>query len=923
MRRRRSLLVAVAVVVVLLVLGGVLAAVRGGGDAPVRQEALSVPVGPEADGTPVRLDAELYLPERTPAPAVLLAHGFGGSKESEASDALDLARHGYVVLTWSARGFGRSGGLIHVDSPDYEVADARALVDLLAKRPEVQQDGPGDPRVGAAGASYGGALSLLLAGTDRRVDAVAPSITWNDLAQSLFPQYALAEATRQTPAGVQPTSTPGVFKRSWAGIFFGSGSAPVLGGSTGRSATATPCGRFAPDVCAAYEASASTGRPTQQILDLLRRSSPASVAHRITAPTLLVQGEADTLFPLGQADATARALQVNGTVVREVWYSGGHDDPSAEGDRVRTLVRDWFDTDLRGTDGRSSGRAPAQPAFEVTVPSAVLSSQDSSAAPEVRSAPELPGATGGGPVPTTSLEPAGPAQTIVSPAGGNPAAVSSLPGLGSALGALGGTGAIGRLSVVPGQSAVFQTPPLDRALTVTGSSTVLLHVTSSTSDATLFASLHDVSSDGSSDVLPQGIVAPLHLQDVPRGGVDVQVALPAIVREVAAGHRLRLVVSSTDTAYALPTDPRTYQVSLGDGGLTVPTVATTPVSGSGSTGPLVAAIVMAALLLLLSVALLVVKRRRSGSAQDPELADVPLAVRGLGKAYGDGFRAVSDLSFQVERGQVLGLLGPNGAGKTTTLRMLMGLIRPSEGEILVFGHRIRPGAPVLSRVGAFVEGAGFLPHLNGRDNLELYWRATGRPLEDAQLDAALEVAGLGDDVQRRVKTYSQGMRQRLAIAQAMLGLPDLLVLDEPTNGLDPPQIREMREVLQRYAATGRTVVVSSHLLSEVEQTCTDVVVMHQGRLVAQGPVAEVAGSATSVVVDVDDAARAAEVAALVPGVRDVQASSNGHGQLVLRLVGTPRAELVRALVEAGLQVDRVAPQRGLEEAFLTLVGEGS
>ncbi|HEU4675562.1 MAG TPA: ATP-binding cassette domain-containing protein, partial [Motilibacteraceae bacterium] len=731
---------------------------------------------------------------------------------------------------------------------------------------------------------------------------------------------ALAGGTRRTPAGVQPTSTPGVFKRSWAGIFFGSGSAPALGGpaSPARPAAATPCGRFAPDVCAAYQASAASGRPTPQILELLRRSSPASVAGRITAPTLLVQGEADTLFPLGQADATARALHANGTVVREVWYSGGHDDPSAEGDRVRTLVRDWFDTYLRG-----EGRPPARPSFEVTVPSAVLSSQDSSAAPEVRSAPELPGATGAGPVPTTSLALDGPSQTIVSPAGGNPAAVSSLPGLGSALGALGGTGALGRLSVVPGQSAVFQTPPLDRALTVTGSSTITLHVTSSTSDATLFASLHDVSSDGSSDVLPQGIVAPIRLQDVPPGGVDVQVALPAIVREVAAGHRLRLVVSSTDAAYALPDDPRTYRVSLGGGGLQVPTVATTPVGGSGSTGPLVAAIVMAALLLLGGIAVLVVSRRRSGSAQDPGLAEVPLAVRGLGKAYGDGFRAVSDLSFQVARGQVLGLLGPNGAGKTTTLRMLMGLIRPSEGEILVFGHRIRAGAPVLSRVGAFVEGAGFLPHLNGRDNLELYWRATGRPMEDAQLDAALEVAGLGDDVQRRVKTYSQGMRQRLAIAQAMLGLPDLLVLDEPTNGLDPPQIREMREVLQRYAATGRTVVVSSHLLSEVEQTCTDVVVMHQGRLVAQGPVAEVAGSATSVVVDVDDPARAAEVAALVPGVRDVQASSNGHGQLVLRLVGTPRAELVRALVEAGLQVDRVAPQRGLEEAFLTLVGEGS
>jgi len=267
---------------------------------------------------------------------------------------------------------------------------------------------------------------------------------------------------------------------------------------------------------------------------------------------------------------------------------------------------------------------------------------------------------------------------------------------------------------------------------------------------------------------------------------------------------------------------------------------------------------------------------------------------------------------------VLGLLGPNGAGKTTTLRMLMGLIQPSEGEIRVFGHRITPGAAVLSRVGAFVEGPGFLPHATGRENLDLFWRATGRPGADAHVDEALEVAGLGSDLQRRVRTYSHGMKQRLAIAQAMLGLPDLLVMDEPTNGLDPPQIREMREVLSRYVASGRTVVVSSHLLAEVEQTCSHVVVMHQGRLVAQGPVAELVGSATAIVVDVDDPARARKVAMELPDAHDVTVTDTG---LVLRLTGTPRGDLVRALVEAGLQVDRVTPQRGLEEAFLALVGE--
>ena len=157
----------------------------------------------------------------------------------------------------------------------------------------------------------------------------------------------------------------------------------------------------------------------------------------------------------------------------------------------------------------------------------------------------------------------------------------------------------------------------------------------------------------------------------------------------------------------------------------------------------------------------------------------------------------------------------------------------------MFGHRVTPGAPVLSRLGAFVEGPGLLPHLSGRANLELFWRATGRPMEEAYLDTVLEVAGLGADVERKVRTYSQGMRARIAIAQAMLGLPELLVLDEPTNGLDPPQIREVREVLRTYADTGRTVVVSSHLLAEVERTCTHVVVMHRGELVAAGPLDQV------------------------------------------------------------------------------------
>ena len=196
------------------------------------------------------------------------------------------------------------------------------------------------------------------------------------------------------------------------------------------------------------------------------------------------------------------------------------------------------------------------------------------------------------------------------------------------------------------------------------------------------------------------------------------------------------------------------------------------------------------------------------------------------------------MSFRAEPGQVVGLLGPNGAGKTTTIRMLMGLIKPDAGTAYVLGQPVRPGAPVLRSVGALVEGPGFLPHLSGIDNLRAYWAATGRPIEEAQLDEALRIADLGTAAKRRVRGYSQGMRQRLGIAQAMLGLPQLLILDEPVNGLDPPQIRAMRAMLSEYAASGRTVLLSSHLLAEVELTCSHVVMMHQGRVLTTGSVEE-------------------------------------------------------------------------------------
>jgi ABC-2 type transport system ATP-binding protein len=336
-------------------------------------------------------------------------------------------------------------------------------------------------------------------------------------------------------------------------------------------------------------------------------------------------------------------------------------------------------------------------------------------------------------------------------------------------------------------------------------------------------------------------VAPIRLTGltpgVPRA---VTVRLPGVVRSLPAGDRLVLVVATTDLAYQLPSSPRSYTIALSGAEVSVATIDGRFIRTGQPLAWLLTG--LAAMTILVLGVLVATVRRRRRRTVDPELSAVPVEIEALVKEYGDGYRAVDGVSLRVGPGQVVGLLGPNGAGKTTTLRVLMGLIRPTSGTVHVFGELVEAGAPVLSRIGAFIEGPGLLPHLSGRENLRLFWAATGRPTQDSELDTALEIAGLGGSVDRKVKTFSHGMKQRLAIAQAMLGLPELLVLDEPTNGLDPLQIAEMREVLRRYAETGRTVVISSHLLAEVEQTCSHVVVMHNGKLVAAGSVAEIVGA---------------------------------------------------------------------------------
>jgi ABC-2 type transport system ATP-binding protein len=884
----------------------------------VLEQAQRVPVGAEPDGRAVSLDVSVFTERGATGrrPAVVLAHGFGGSKDDLAAWAQTLARRGYVALTFTARGFGASGGDIHLDAPAYEIADGSKLIDLLAARPDVQLDAPGDPRVGVAGGSYGGAFALMLAADDRRVDADVPAITWNDLAQALFPQSAQAGGLPATAAGTAPAADPGVLKSRWASLFFASGATPAPGqGPTG-------CGRFAPGACAAYTAAATTGVANPQVLELLRASSPAPLLGRLRAPTLLVQGEQDSLFGLDQADASARAIAATGTPVAVRWIDGGHDGTGADAARLGGLQDDalaWFDHYLLGR--KASDAASLD--FRYDVPPTSALARDVVQTLHTPAYPGLAGSTSS----RRDLPLTGAAQTLVSPPGGAPAAVTGLPGTGPLLGAASGLGGLRALGVLPGQSALFDAPVQTSPLTVVGSSRVRLSVTSSARDATLFVGLWDVAADRTG-TLPQQLVAPVRLVGLTPGTPrEVDVALPGVVRTVRAGHHLQLVVSSTDQAYAVPRDARTYQVSLVGAQLSVPTADGTVVAGGAPLVPPGLALGVG-LLALASLALALWRRRsRRRLHADPALTGVPLVVDGLVKTYRDGQRAVDGVSWRAEQGQVVGLLGPNGAGKTTTLRMVVGLIHPDEGQVHVLGEPVLPGAAVLGEIGVLIEGPGFLPHLSGRANLLAYWAATGRPLDEAHLDEALAVADLGSAIERRVRGYSQGMRQRLGIAQAMLGLPNVLVLDEPTNGLDPPQILALRGVLRDYAATGRTVVVSSHLLSEVEQTCSHVVVMHRGRVVTTGSVADlvVGGDLVVRLVGPDGEAAAPEqvsaAAASVVGLAHVTGAVPGEDGTLTVTGPLDRPDVVRHLVQAGFDVDTVGGRRHLEEVFMSLVAE--
>jgi ABC-2 type transport system ATP-binding protein len=301
--------------------------------------------------------------------------------------------------------------------------------------------------------------------------------------------------------------------------------------------------------------------------------------------------------------------------------------------------------------------------------------------------------------------------------------------------------------------------------------------------------------------------------------------------------------------------------------------------------------------------------------------DAVIQIRNLSKHYGQR-PAVDNLSLNVRRGEIFGFLGPNGAGKTTTIRMMLGLITPTGGsvEILgkdVFTHR----AEILPHVGALVETPALYLYLSGRDNLRAVGSALGG-VPKARIDEVLELVGLQNRQKDRVRTYSLGMKQRLGVAMALLQDPDLLVLDEPANGLDPAGIVEMRDLMHQLADQGKTVFISSHLLTEVQQICTRVAIINLGKLVTESTIEELTNGRGEFSVTLERAQEALELIRMQPWGKD--AHLDEHGALITAAPGNRGRDLNLFLLKAGFAPDLLTQAtQDLEEVFLRLTNGGT
>ncbi|HWJ83230.1 MAG TPA: CocE/NonD family hydrolase [Nocardioides sp.] len=513
---------------------------------------------------------DVYVPASatpaTPAPAILATNGFGGSKDDLASDAASFADHGYVVLAYSGLGFGGSSCKITLDDPDWDGKAGSQLVSYLGgadgigyadadhTQPVppltvVQRDNKdhlgnkstNDPRVGMIGGSYGGQIQFAVASVDPRLDTIIPEITWNDLSYSLDPNN-----TDQT-SGVS-TRTPGAAKLIWAAGF----SAEGLTGDLQNQQTqpdAAPCPNFADWVCPALVSAGTTGYLPPEDIARLRHASVASYMSKIKIPTLLMQGQNDTLFNLNEAVATYQALRAQGTPVKMIWKEGGHSGPAASGefDYLTPRIYGWFDHYLKG---QNTSTGPAFAYFRDWV------SYAGSAVPAYASSTSFPVGTsrtwrlsGAGAL-TSGTTAAPGSQSFVTPAAGAPTSVDELDVLGGYTGQVPQT-----VNDDPGTFAAWTSPVLTSDVDVVGSPVVQLKVdapTAAVSQATgpggmlvLFVKVSDVGPDGTSRLI-HGLEAPVRIPDVTK---PFTIRLPGIVHRFAAGHQLRLTVAGGSANY--------------------------------------------------------------------------------------------------------------------------------------------------------------------------------------------------------------------------------------------------------------------------------------------------------------------------------------------------------------------------------------
>lgn len=299
-------------------------------------------------------------------------------------------------------------------------------------------------------------------------------------------------------------------------------------------------------------------------------------------------------------------------------------------------------------------------------------------------------------------------------------------------------------------------------------------------------------------------------------------------------------------------------------------------------------------------------------APDGSATGVAIETSALTKRYG-AMLAVDHLDLRVDQGEIFGFLGPNGAGKTTTMRMLLGLVKPTSGQARVLGMNIETKLPeILSRTGSIIENPTFYPFASGRDNLRLVARLMA--LDEARIPPILDLVDLTSAAGKKFKAYSLGMKQRLAVGAALLGEPDLLILDEPANGLDPAGIVEMRQLMKRLKGEGHTVLISSHVLHEIEQICDRIAIMNRGRIVVQGPVEQLLGGRNVLEIEIVDAARAENILSDVPWVEDV--SRDGE-RLLVTAPSERAADVTHVLADAGLYLSGMRwHEQSLEQYFL-------